>query len=375
VLTPNDDFPIHQTSEPIAMTVSADPNHYDRYFFNGFDRDGAFFLGGAMGHYPNRGVVDASFAIVVDGVEHSVFASGLMPVDRSTTVGPLTVEVLEPLRTLRFTVAPNDHGPSCDLVFRARTAAIEEPKQRIVRNNVAIMDYTRLTQWGTWEGTVEVGDRTIEVSPDRTYGVRDRSWGVRGVGEQVATNFPGRPPQIFWLWAPLHFEDRCTHLALFEHADGSRWMESALIVPVLDSADAPTWGDVADPTEVAQITYGIDWIPGTREMARATLGFRDADGEARTIEFERLVTFRMRGIGYMHPHWSHGSRHGELEVGGEALRLDEVDPADPTCIHIQTLCRVRMGDHEGVGVLEQLAFGDHAPTDLRGIVDGWSPSR
>ncbi|MCD9622334.1 hypothetical protein [Rhabdothermincola salaria] len=371
MLTPFDDFPIHQTPEPIAQTVSADPNHYDRYFFDGFDQDGRFFIGGAMGHYPNRGVIDAAFSIVIDGVQHSVFASGLMSFDRATTVGPVTIEVLEPLRAIRFTVAANEHGPSCDLVFRARTAAIEEPKQRIVRNSVPIMDYTRLTQWGTWEGTVDVDGTTVDVAPESTFGVRDRSWGVRGVGDQVATNFPGGAPQVFWLWAPLHFEDRCTHLAMFERADGTRWMESALIVPTLAGPDAPTWGDVTEPTEVGDITYDIDWIPGTREMASARLGFRDADGVEQAIEFERLFTFRMRGIGYMHPHWSHGSLHGELEVGGESVRLEDFDPQDPSCIHIQTLCKVRMGDAEGVGILEQLAFGEHGPTGLTGVVDGY----
>ena len=185
MLTPFDDFPIHQTGDPIAQTVSADPNHYDRYFFNGFDRDGAFMIGGAMGHYPNRGVVDAAFSFVIDGVEHSVFASGLMPIDRATTIGPITVEVVEPLRQIRLVIAPNEHGLSGNLLFRARTAAIEEPKQTIVRNSTKIMDYTRLTQWGTWEGTVTVGDRTIEVSAETTFGVRDRSWGVRGVGTQA----------------------------------------------------------------------------------------------------------------------------------------------------------------------------------------------
>lgn len=374
MLTPFDDYPIHQTGEPIAQTVSADPNHYDRYFFNGFDREGRFFLGGAMGHYPNRGVVDAAFSITLDGVEHSVFASGLMPFDRSTTVGPLTLEVLEPLKAIRLVVAPNDHGPSCDLVFRARTAAIEEPKQRIVRNSVAIMDYTRLTQWGTWEGTVTIDGTTIDVAAETTFGVRDRSWGVRGVGTQVETNFAPGVPQIFWLWAPLHFEDRCTHLAMFERADGTRWMESALVVPVLDGPDAPTWGDVPAPEEVGEVTYDIEWRPGTREMARASLSFRHGDGTAETIEFERLYTFRMRGIGYMHPTWSHGSLHGTLAVGGESVRLDDFDPQDPSCIHIQTLCKVRMGDREGVGVLEQLAFGDHHPTGLRGMVDGYSPA-
>ena len=86
MLTPFDDYPIHQTPAPMAQPVSADPNHYDRYWFNGYDRDGAFFLGGAMGHYPNRGVIDAAFSVVHEGVEHSVFASGAMPVVRRKTM-------------------------------------------------------------------------------------------------------------------------------------------------------------------------------------------------------------------------------------------------------------------------------------------------
>ncbi len=374
MLTPFDDFPIHQTGDPIAQTVSADPNHYDRYFFNGFDRDGAFMIAGAMGHYPNRGVIDAAFSFVIDGVEHSVFASGFMPVDRATTVGPITVEVVEPLREIRLVIAPNEHGLSGDLLFRARTAAIEEPKQTIIRNNTKIMDYTRLTQWGTWEGTVTVGDRTVEVAAETTFGVRDRSWGVRGVGAQAPTNHAAAAPEIFWLWAPLHFDDLCTHLALFEHSDGSRWMQSALVVPVLDSPDAPTYGDVPKVEELEGVAYDLRWQVGRREMEAASIEVTHADGSVDRIEFEPLFTFRMRGIGYMHPHWSHGSIHGELEVGGESIALEDFAPLDPSSIHIQTLCRVRMGDRVGVGVLEQLAFGPHAPTGLTGIIDGYQPS-
>ena len=372
MITPFDDFPIHQTGDPIVQTVSADPNHYDRYFFNGCDRDGAFFIGGAMGHYPNRGVIDAAFSVVVDGVEHSIFASGIMPVGRETTIGPIAVSVPEPLREIRLTVEPNEHGLSCDLLFRARTAAIEEPKQTIVRNNVKMMDYTRLTQWGTWEGTITVAGRTIDVRAETTFGVRDRSWGVRGVGVQAPTNFPPGLTQVFWLWAPLHFDDMCTHLAMFERADGTRWMESALVVPVLESPDAPTWGDVAQPEELHGIRYGIEWQKGRREMDTAWLEVSHEDGSVDRIEFERLYTFRMRGIGYMHPHWSHGSLHGPLEVGYEAIALDEFEPLDPSSIHIQTLCKVRMGDREGVGVLEQLVFGPHEPTGLTGILDGYA---
>jgi len=368
VLTPFDDFPIHQTPAPIAQPVSADPNHYDRYWFNGYDRDGEFFLGGAMGHYPNRGVIDAAFSVVHDGVEHSVFASGRMPADRATRIGPLRIEIVEPLRTVRYVVEDNEHGVTADVTFRARTEAIEEPRQQIVRNNVPMMDYTRLTQWGTWEGTVTLPTGvTLTVDPARTYATRDRSWGVRGVGQQAPTNFEPAPMQIFWLWAPLHFDDCCTHLALFERADGERWLEQALIVPVLP--------DPAEPEHLGRSEYRVEWMPGRREMAAASVTLRRRDGSALPpIEFEKLLTFRMRGIGYTHPRFAHGSNHGELEVGGESIGLADFDPQDPASIHIQTLCRVRMGDRIGVGVLEQLAFGPHAPTGLTGLVDGWAGS-
>ena len=132
--------------------------------------------------------------------------------------------------------------------------------------------------------------------------------------------------QIFWLWAPLHFDDCCTHLALFERADGERWLEQALVVPVLP--------DTAEPEHLARSEYDdrVDAGP-----AGDGLGDGHAQPQGRHVaadhQFEKLYTFRMRGIGYMHPQFSHGCNHGELEVGGESvaarrLRADRsvVDP-------------------------------------------------
>src|SRR5215470_16050286 len=43
MLTKGDDYPIHQTPEPIAYSGS-DRNFYDRYFFNGYSPDGSEFI-------------------------------------------------------------------------------------------------------------------------------------------------------------------------------------------------------------------------------------------------------------------------------------------------------------------------------------------
>ena len=380
MITPYDDYPVHQTSEPVAHPVSADPNHYDRYFFNGYSHDGTVFFAAAMGHYPNRGVIDAAFSVVHDGTEYSVFASGAMPLDRATEVGPVRVEVLEAMRTLRVTVGPNDHGIEADVVFDARTAVVEEPRNTAIRGTRRFMDSTRLTQWGTWSGSIRLDGQEVLPSGDRApavLGVRDRSWGQRPIGAQAPDNFPPTLPQLYWMWAPLNFAGFCTHLALFEHGDGQRWLEQALVVPVL-TPGAPTWGPDVSVEHLAGIEYEIEWQPGTRVAASTVLHARHAGGATDVITLEPLFTFRMRGIGYSHPQWGHGSIHGPLAVHGERIGLDEFNPEDPTAIHVQSLVRAHLeradgSTEEGIGALEQLAFGEHGPTGLTGILDGWKP--
>lgn len=370
MLSPFDEFPIHPSADPIAHPASGDPNHYDRYWFNGHQREGAFYFGAAMGHYPVRGIIDAAFAVVIDGVEHSVFASGAMPTDRSTTIGPLRIEVKEPLRTIRFLVEQNDQGISCDLTFVATTVAIEEPRQqRHTKEGIVVTDHTRLTQWGTWEGTVRVDNERIEVAPGEVPGTRDRSWGIRPVGDQVQVLRQPTEPQIFWLWSPLHFEDRCTHLALHEYGDGRRWLETALVLDPIPPGAAPWSRDGV--RECHDIGYRLEWEPGRREIASAQLWFTDPKEGETHIEVEKLFTFYMRGLGYFHPHWGHGSNHGPLAVGRESINLDDFDPADFSSLHLQNVVRATMGGRRGVGVVEQIAIGPHQPSGLTGLTDGY----
>jgi hypothetical protein len=264
VLSPFDDFPIHPSADPIAHPATGDINHYDRYWFNGHQRDGAFYFGAAMGHYPVRGVIDAAFSIVRDGVEHSIFASGAMPTDRSTTIGPIRIDVVDAMRTIRYVVEPNEHGIACELLFRATTVAVEEPRQqRRTPEGILLTDHTRLTQWGTWEGTVTVDGDELQIDPVEVSGTRDRSWGVRPIGEQVQVIRQPMPFQVFWLWAPLHFGDRFTHLAVHEHEDGRRWLETALVIdPIPDGA--PAWS-TAGVRECHDIRYELEWEPGAEK--------------------------------------------------------------------------------------------------------------
>ncbi|CAM5720953.1 hypothetical protein MAUB1S_00761 [Mycolicibacterium aubagnense] len=39
MLTPFDDYPVHQTPLPIAHAGNGHPDHYDRFWFNGYTED------------------------------------------------------------------------------------------------------------------------------------------------------------------------------------------------------------------------------------------------------------------------------------------------------------------------------------------------
>lgn len=373
MLNPLDDYPIHQTGAPLTQPVSGDRNHYDRYFFNGYDRDGSLFFAAAMGIYPNRSVIDAAFSVVHDGVQRNVHASGRTPLDRSdTSCGPVRVEIVEPLSVLRLIVDPDQHGIGCDLTWRARTVAVEEDRFHRLNGPRVVMDYTRLTQFGTWEGTVQTGAGEVTVTPGQFLGSRDRSWGIRSVGEPEG-GAPGRSlPQFFWLWAPINFEDGAAHFDVNEEANGRRWHETAVRVPLLDdgASTLDTGGLPQSAEPMRAVDWHIDWQPGTRRSKSASLTFTPWNEDPSTIELEPLLTFQMLGIGYFHPEWSHGIWKGEAESGYDEWALADLDPVAPQHTHVQQLVRARWGDRTGVGVLEQLAIGEHAPSGLTGLFDG-----
>jgi hypothetical protein len=366
VLTPFDDYPIHQTGAPINAPATGDRNHYDRYFFNGYDRDGSLFFALAMGRYPNRSVIDASFSVVDAGVQRSVHASGRAPDDPiDTSCGPIRVEVVEPLQTLRVVVDDAEHGIGCDLTWRARTVAVEEDRFRRSNGTRIVMDYTRLTQFGTWEGWVRTGDREVAVGPDDFLGSRDRSWGIRVIGEPEG-GAPGRAlPQFFWLWAPLNFEDGAAHFDVNEDERGDRWHRTALRIPLAPDPDVEA---------MRAVDWHIDWEPGTRRAERASLTFTPWNQDPSVIELEPILTFQMLGIGYFHPEWPHGVWKGEASTGTTELVLADLDPTDVPNVHVQQLVRARWGDRTGIGVLEQLAIGEHRPSGLTGLFDGAPPS-
>lgn len=363
MLTKADDYPIHQTPEPIAY-AGTDRNFYDRYFFNGYARDGSVLFAAALGVYPLLNIIDASFCLCIDGVQHNLHASRHLKMERmDTQVGPIAVEVVEPLQRLRVRVDSPEHGMRADVLFTGYAPVLEEPRYTRRNGPRMFMDLTRLTQQGRYTGWVEIRGRRIAV--DGSVGTRDRSWGVRPIG--MADPQPMDPPgfsQFHWLWSPLHFDDRYVlyHLNADEH--GEPWNTGCAIghhgVDAVEHARGAT----------SQLS-----IPsGTRHADGARYTILHKTGETSTIDVKPLWPFFMTGLGYFNPDWAHGLNKGPLAVGYDEIVTADIKTHLPPYTHIQAFVSATLTlpdgrRKEGCGVMEQLLIGPYAPLGLSGMLD------
>jgi hypothetical protein len=358
-ITPADDYLIHQTPYTMDRVATSDRNFYDRYFFNGYSPDGEVYFGVAMGQYPNLGITDAAFSVVVDGRQRVVRASKRLGADRmATAVGPIRVEVIRPLHELRVSVAPNAYGIEAELVFTARSVPVEEPHFFRLAGNTPVMDYTRMTQHGSWSGTLRVDGRQFTLDANSWWGSRDHSWGIRPVGGRDPRGAPPQQaPQFFWNWAPLNFPDLCTLYTVSELADGTRWHQSGVILTPYPEARR---------TETA-VEHRLKFRSGTRWLESATITLAPDHAEPLEITFEPLYAFLMKGLGYGEPKWGHGVWVGEDVVDGTEYVLSAEEPLQN--LHVQQVSRVRAGGREGLGVFEIIVLGAHAPSGFRELLD------
>ncbi len=358
VLTKGDDYPLHQTPEPVAY-AGTDRNFYDRYFFNGYAPDGSGFFAAALGVYPHLNVMDAHFSAIRDGVQHNVHASRELGMERmDTQVGPIRIEVIEPLNKLKVTV--DGEGLKAELVFTGRAFPIEEPRFIHRIGPRTFMDYTRMTQNGHYTGWIEI-DGVREVCASGTMGTRDRSWGVRPVGTRdEQPHGSGIIPGFFWQWTPLNFADRSLFFHVNADAKGNRWNTRAVIAPDGGGAEAlfDTEGEMTSP-----LALGTRWPEGGKLVI-------DGPDGPETLTLTPVGRFQMRGLGYTSPKWNHGLYHGPLAVEREDFGLAQCDPGTMDNYHVQLPCKVVSDKHgEGFGVFEQLIIGPYAPMGLKEYMD------
>jgi hypothetical protein len=361
MLSPLDDYPVHQISEPMRHVGTSDRNFYDRYYFNihgtgeVHGTDDELFAVIGVGQYPNLSVADA-FVSVLWGEDHRVIrASKTLGADRmDASVGPIRIEVIKGLEQVRVVVEPNQWGIELDAVYQGFSEAHLESRRFDRQFNRVIFDSTRFAQVGSWNGALKVGDREVDLTPDRWWGSRDRSWGVRPVGE-------AEPPGIrvtdteggfFWIYAPVRFEDHAMVTIIQERPSGERIMQDAHRVFAQGSGREAEW--------LGRPEHQLRFAPGSRAVTGATLTYYGAHGrKTAEVDVETLLAFPLLlGTGYgLEADWKHGMYQGELVVQGQAI-----PPADPTYSDwglTEYAARFSYEGHVGYGMFECAVMGPH----------------
>ncbi|MGO3325753.1 hypothetical protein [Gordonia sp. (in: high G+C Gram-positive bacteria)] len=352
-LSEMDDYPIHQVAEVVRHVGTSDRNFYDRYYFNchgdmrGDGPDPWLIVG--LGVYPNLGVVDG-FAVVRRGDEHIVVrASKALGDNRNDlAIGPLKVEVLDGLARLRMSLEPGHGDISFDLVFDAEGPAQLEPRHFQRQLERVTFDTMRFVQTGTWTGALSVDGVDYDVQPDLWRGNRDRSWGVRPVGEAEPAGrraAESDAASFFWIYSVMRFDEYSIVVIVQELRTGERIMGDARRV----------WNDATrEPEWLGRVEHDVEFISGTREPAGATLRFVKPDGSASSVRCTpQVANYIGFGTGYgLEQDWRHGMWQGDEKV--EALR-NKVSELDPT---MKMFCPV---DHYSTFVFtdgEHVASGD-----------------
>jgi hypothetical protein len=356
-----DDYCLHQTPDYLRVPGTTDRNFYDRYFFSGYTPGGELAFGLAFGRYPNRFVQDAHFTVLLGGVQHTLHASDVLGPDPSrNVVGPLEVAVSDPMRVLRCRVGQNETGISCDLEFRAETGAIDEGRLKVGREGMLWIDQTRFMQYGRWVGWIEVDGRRTKLGDGEAWGLRDKSWGVRLIGDQHVT--PRRGGQIFWMNVVMRIENRFCVIRTLDNAEGTSHEREGYSAPLYASPGDVPVGEAA-LRRTTHWSFELDCDSGTRRVSAGRYRVRWADGGESVIEGRALGTLWYAGLGYNHERWHHGLDHGGvLVVEREDWRASEVDMARLDRQFLASVMEFRCGGRlVGFGHTEQLLMGPYEP--------------
>jgi hypothetical protein len=342
-----DDYPVHQSADWIAHVATSDRNFYDRYYFNAFDTNGEFIAVMGLGQYPNLGVTDAFVTVRVGDEQHVVRSSKPLGDRSDVSVGPIKIEVLEPLKRLRVVVEPTAHTVALDLVWEAFGPAVPEPNQFIRQGTRVTFDTQRLAQLGSWTGTISVAGQDLSVDPSTTVGSRDRSWGVRPVGEKEPEGIARDTvrPGGMWSYFPMRFKDHCIFYICSEGADGSRALEQAERV----------WLD-GRVEQLGRTEHAHEFVPGTRLLKRSTISFLDAGFDLHCEAL--LANFLAIGTGYgFESDWRHGMYQGpDIVVEGVVYKVPDIAELGARAV-VDHAARFEYEGNVGYGLYEHAFSG------------------
>jgi hypothetical protein len=192
---------------PSALELPA--RFFDRFMFNlhQVNKTAPTVLVGA-GIYPPTDVIDGFIVLVTPTEQRNLRVSTELSSTDGSECGPLSWEVLKPMKAWRLALGANPTGVEFNLLWEARAPAWFGDVR--VESSESTTSFEHLFQSGYYRGQLSIDGKALEI--ERWYGQRDRSRGVRTMAGG----------QGLHLWHQAQFPDRSVGFLYVEGRDHAK---------------------------------------------------------------------------------------------------------------------------------------------------------
>jgi hypothetical protein len=358
VLLGLDEYPFHQITETFAGVAGSDPQWNDGHYVCACDADGRVAFTSNVRLYQNNDVLDGFVCVRHDGRQHNIRLSRRLRPDMETIgVGPLRLEIVEPLRTVRLVLDDNDHGITLDVTCHSETVPYMGPIEVTRVDGRLLGERATYETAGPCEGWVEVAGDRVVLTRDRASFFRNHSWGNqpgRGGPRHGVPHRSRRVPGVRQ-WVLFHAGDVAGFY--FEDPNGraasgkGAVLERERVVPVV------------------RVEHDLEFHDGGRRVRAGSFSLLDVEGVERRFEFEDLGWVYCQGGGYFggfDDGLGQGVYRGDLHVEGEVWDVrhpTQVVRDDGTSFEFpfdwaESFVRLRGDDTDGLAHFECVVIPD-----------------
>ena len=330
MLTPYDEFPVHQASRPFSHIPSTDVAWDDGYFFGlQSPADGIFVFTG-MRVSPNTDMIGGYAGINTNGRQVTSRHSRVWRPHFDTTIGPLTYRFVQPYRDIHITLAANDSPLALDVHWLGEGPPFEEAHHEATNRGRHTTDQTRYTQSGTAEGWIEFDGKRFDVTPDTWGATRDHSWGIYEDRPPLKRMSQWLPPfeaperrRALRLWVPFRSHDYTGFYCFHEDAEGNSGRLNDVFGTPFEGRVEFGWERTL---KFVSGEHALEFHPDTRVFKKGVITLEDEAGGIWTQKLEAVgMPWTPATIGYGLGSWKDGGTLATYHGDGPVQEWDEFD--------------------------------------------------
>lgn len=284
-----DELPYHQITATFAGVGGSDPSWNDGHYVCLSDHAGRVAVTSNLRLYANTDVLDGFVCVRHEGRQHNIRLSRrLRPSMDELAVGPLRLEIIEPLHVVRLVLDDNAYGITLDVTCTSNGLPYEDPVEVTRIDGRLVSERLTYEVTGKVDGWVQVGSERIDLSANTDSFFRNHSWGYQ----------PGRGgPRLYT--APSGARRRAPGVRQWVLFDLPGYGGFYFIDP--SGRRASGKGALLYPDRIVAVTrveHDLEFHEGGRRLRGGTFRLSDADGAERIFEITDLGWVYCQGGGY-----------------------------------------------------------------------------